>query len=484
MYDPSMRACIIIPTCNRPTIVRRAVESSLYQGLKPHEVVVVDDGSEPPDLHGFPPCVKCVKSGRVGLSKARMTGVVNSSLSCEAIGFLDDDDELLPNHVATLLPALEAGAQFAFSRAKYKYKDFETTDPEPNNKGPKRYYDPSALLSQNIAPVSCFMLRKSALEAVGGFDRDVARLEDWDLWGRMQIEFGDPVFKDVVTNVIHKDAGDNMSDANPFAYGLMCRWRDVVEGRLRYLAPQKRGSMSEREKEAFRPPRVSVVMPVYNEERFLRESIESLLRQTYHDFEIIAVNDGSTDGSRDILGSYGNRVKVMDMPERKGVPRCLNSGIMNSIGEYVARMDADDVAHEKRLESQVKFLDNNREVFVVGSRFLSMSEDLKSVVWKNDVPLSHEDIRLGLKQCNCVGHPTVMVRRKLFEKVGGYDETPSSRHAEDYDLWVRAIKKVKFANLEDVLLKHRTHPQQVTRLNEGENGRNAEAIREIARRTL
>jgi len=483
LYHLSMRACVIIPTCNRPKIVRRAIESVLRQNLLPGEIIVVNDGSEPPDLSGFPPLVKTINSGQVGLAKARMTAVVESSLSCDCFGFLDDDDEYLPNHLSTLVPLLEC-SQFAFSKAIYKYQNFETTDPEPQNKGPKRYYDPTALLSQNVAPVSCFMIRRKAFEDVGGFDPEVARLEDWDLWGRMKIQHGDPLFADSVTNIIHKDAGDNMSDANPFAYSLMCKWRDIVDNRLKYLAQQQRGMMTLREREDFRPARVSVVLPVYNAEKYLRGAVESILRQSHKDFEVIAINDGSTDKSREILASYGPPVSIIDHPSCLGVSKALNDGIMRSIGKYIARMDADDISHENRLEVQVRFMDNNRDVFVAGSEFVSMDDELKKVVWENKVPKEDHEIRETLKERNCMGHPTVIIRRKLFEKIGGYDESPSRRHVEDYDLWVRAAQKFKLANLGDNLLIHRVHPNQITKLNQDENIRNAESVKEMARRTL
>lgn len=478
-----MRPCIVIPTCNRPKTLRRAIESVLKQETKAHEVVVVDDGASPPDLSRFPSTVRCVQSGQVGPTKARMVGVVNSSLSCDCFGFLDDDDEFLPNHISTLVPMLE-GCHFAFSKALYKHKDFETTDPEPFNKGKKRYYDPTALMAQNIAAISCFLMRRKAFEDVGGFDSTVARLEDWDLWGRMQIQHGDPLHADVVTNVIYRDTGDNTSDSNRFAYALMCQWRDIVEQRLKYLAVQKRGLMSPLERDNFKPPQVSIVMPVYNAEKYLREAINSILNQTFRDFEFIVVNDASTDSSPAILSSYGNELKVLNHTERQGVSKSLNLGVMHAMGEYVARMDADDIAHEKRLEVQVRFMDNNRDLFVLGGRFLSMSEDMKNVVWENKVELDHDEIKKTLKERNCMGHPTVMIRRKLFEKMGGYDESPERRHVEDYDLWVRAIPRFKFANLPGNVLMHRVHQGQVTLQNESENKRNAESVREMARRTL
>lgn len=483
MYHLNMRTCIVIPTCNRPQTLRRAIESVLRQEIKAHEVVVVDDGMNPPDLSGFPQMVRLVQSGQVGPTKARMVGVVNASLSCDCFGFLDDDDEFLPNHLSTLVPLLGRG-QFVFSKAMYKHKDFETTDPEPLNKGKKRYYDPTALMTQNIAAISCFLMRRKAFEDVGGFDSTVARLEDWDLWGRMQIQHGDPIHADVVTNVIYRDTGDNTSDSNLFAYSLMCKWRDRVEQRLRYLAVQKRGMMSPLERESFRPPRVSVVMPVYNAEKYLREAIDSILNQTFKNFEFVVVNDASTDSSKSILESYGRALSVFEHPSRMGVSTSLNLGVMHSLGEYVARMDADDMSHEKRLEVQVRFMDNNRDLFVLGGRFLSMSEDMKSIVWENKVELDHDEIKKTLKERNCMGHPTVMIRRKLFEKIGGYDESPARRHVEDYDLWVRAIPRFKFANLPGNLLMHRVHQGQVTLQNEAENKRNAEAVRELARRTL
>ena len=474
------RVAVIIPTFNRPRLLERAVRSVQLQAVPPHEVIVVNDGTEPiPQMAG----VKVVKSGGgEGCAKARNLAFSHLSPETDAIGYLDDDDELLPEHVQLLSEQLDMGHEFVFSKAVYRYLDGSSTeDPEPGNMGPKRYYDPNALLEQNIAPVSSFMHTRKAFVEVGGFDTSIMRLEDWDMWGRMFIRFGPPAFVDKATNAIYKGLGDNMTDSSAFNYSLCCSWRDIVSDRLKHLAAEHRWKPNESDTKRFHVPRVGVVLPVFNAEKWLAECMESVLGQTYSDFEVLAVNDRSTDGSREILERYAimdPRVRIFDTPVRSGVSKALNLGLLVSRSELVARMDADDVCEKDRFRLQVEFLDANKGVAIVGSRFLSMDETLNNVIWDNhDIPTESMDVAAELLKRCCIGHPTVMMRRKVVETIGGYGDGGDCRAVEDYDLWLRASKRFKIANLPLSLLKHRTHGRQVSREMEALQMENAEKIR-------
>lgn len=460
-----IKVAVIIPTFNRPKLLRRAVRSVSLQNKPPDEVIIVNDGDEV-DLE-FDIRVKKVKtSGRIGLNKARNLGLSVMSPDINAICYLDDDDELLPNHISTLLPLLESGNEFAFSRAMYRHRDgTETTDPEPGNKGPKRYYDPGALLVQNIAPVSSFMHTMRACNRIGGWDSSVLRLEDWDFWGRMFIQFGPPAKADDVTNVIYRDSAENMTDSNPYVYAMACHWRDVVNDRLNFMSSMKNGRLVP-ELKRFNPPKVGVVMPCHNASRYLPEAMDSILAQTYGDFEVVAIDDCSSDDTWSQLQDYSKkdrRVRPFRSSERLGVTRALNMGLLYSRSELVARMDADDVSMPERFEVQVNFMDKNPDIWIVGSRFWSMDETLKKVNWDNDVPTDPDEIRERLLHSCCIGHPTVMMRRRLVESIGGYDESESYRAVEDYELWLRASRRYRIANVPQYLLKYREHSGQVTR---------------------
>ena len=474
------KAAVIIPTCDRPKLLERAIHSVQSQTVSPHEIIVVNDGIEPvPQMAG----VKVIRtSGGAGPAAARNLAFSHLSPETDAICYLDDDDELLPDHVKLLSEKLDMGPDFAFSKAVYKDLDGSSTeDPEPGNMGPKRYYDPKALLAQNIAPVSSFMHTRKAFLEVGGWDPSLLRMEDWDFWGRMSIRFGPPAFVDKATNAIYKGLGDNRTDSSAFNYSLACSWRDVVSDRLRHMASEHRWKVSDADLKRFHIPRIGVVLPVFNAEKWLAECLESILGQTYADFEILAVNDRSTDGSRKILERYAAmdpRVRLFDTPARSGVSKALNLGLLVSRSELIARMDADDTCEKDRFRLQVDFLDANRGVAIVGSRFLSMDENLKSVIWDNsDIPTEPQDVAAELLKRCCIGHPTVMLKRRVVESIGGYGEGEDCKAVEDYDLWLRASKRFKIANLPLSLLKHRTHGGQVSKEMEALQRENAEKIR-------
>lgn len=455
---------IILTENNREEMLKRAVESCLAQTRPVSQIIVMNDGLTELKLPKYPKVVTGKTPGQIGLAGARQQAFELLKSDCQAVCYLDDDDELLPNHSEKLVPLLYKSA-YGVSRAKFQYSDgMSTTDPEPNNTGPKRYYDPEALLSQNIAPVSSYIHSVAAGFEVG-WDPTIIRIEDWDFWGRMCIRYGPPAYTGAITNIIHKH-GNNLSGANPLSYSMSCSWRDIVADRLRLLAAERRWHPTKEDKARFHIPKVGVVMPVYNAEKYLAEAVMSILRQTYGDFEIIAVNDGSTDGSRAILEKFAEsdrRVRIFDMPGNSGVTKALNYGLLVSRSEYVARMDADDVSLPERFAKQMDFLDSNKDVSLVGTCFVSMDKDLSYEIWRNNIGGSPDEILTKLRTSNCIGHPTVMVRRRALEQMGGYNEAEAFRGAEDYELWARmAAKGKRLANLHDFLLLHRTYEGQVT----------------------
>jgi glycosyltransferase involved in cell wall biosynthesis len=472
---------IIIPTCDRPETLKKALASALAQKIPAHEIIIVDDGLKAIAVQEGARVIRT--KGREGLSRARQIGVSSISTETDAITYVDDDDELLPNHVGLMSEALSDGTAFAFSKAIFRYPDgTETEDPEPKNHNPnKAYYNPTALLKQNIAPVSSFAHTRDAYEQVGGWDPTLLRMEDWDLWGRMFIAFGPPKLVNAVTNVVNKGGAINLTDANPLTYSMACSWRDIVADRLHYLAETARSPrITQTELDMFHIPRVGVIIPVYNAEKYLHQALDSMICQTYKDFEILAINDGSTDSSRRILQSYEcRRFRLFDMSHNSGVTKTLNYGLLVSRSEYIARMDADDVSSPERLERQVAFLDENRNVGILGTRFLSMNESLSCTHWVNDVQTDPEEVAKELLDRCCIGHPTVMMRRRVVESIGGYDEGEGTKAVEDYELWLRAASRgIKIANLPYHLLKHREYDHQVSKRLDQVQRANFEKVRE------
>src|SRR6185295_9135648 len=160
------------------------------------------------------------------------------------------------------------------------------------------------------------------------------------------------------------------------------------------------------------PPQVSVLMSVYNGEKYLKEAMESILNQSFSDFEFLIFNDSSTDSSREIILSYNDpRIVLIDNKKNIGLTKTLNKGISLAKGKYIARMDADDVCHPERLNEQVNYLDKNAEVAVCGTwvQFLNENEVVKLPTKKNEIKT--------LLFCNsCLAHPSVMIRKSFLEK--------------------------------------------------------------------
>jgi glycosyltransferase involved in cell wall biosynthesis len=206
-------------------------------------------------------------------------------------------------------------------------------------------------------------------------------------------------------------------------------------------------------------PKVSVLMPVYNGERYLREAIESILAQSFGDFEFLIVDDGSSDSSAQIVRSYGDpRIRLEQNQSNAGLIFTLNKGLRLARGSYVARMDCDDVSLPERLERQVAFLESHPQVGICGSWFRKFGHAKeKTVRWSTDP----DGIRCGLLFDAMVGHPTVMLRRELLADVGLFYD-PAYQNAEDFELWVRAAQHCELANLGEVLLRYRVHAAQIT----------------------
>jgi len=200
-------------------------------------------------------------------------------------------------------------------------------------------------------------------------------------------------------------------------------------------------------------PKVTVLMSVYNGQEYLRESIDSILKQTFKDFEFLIINDGSTDKTAEILESYQDpRIKIINNERNIGLTKSLNKGLKLAKGEYIARMDADDISMRNRLEVQYDYLTNNLEVGLVGS-WNGVIDDIGNTIgfWKCNY--SSEDIYYILNFRNCLTHCSVLFRKDLIMNNGGYNETVND--AEDYELWSRVSKITKIYQIQEPLVKWR-----------------------------
>jgi len=204
-------------------------------------------------------------------------------------------------------------------------------------------------------------------------------------------------------------------------------------------------------------PRISVIMSVYNGEKYLREAIDSILNQTFPDFEFIIVNDASTDSSLKIIQSYHDkRIRVIENEENIGLTKSLNKAIKKARGEYIARQDADDISLLNRFEEQLRYLEQHPEVSLLGTSIYRI--DSGGDVTGKRIALAKPTTKDMFKG-NQFSHGSVMFKRQVIDNVGGYNEL--FRYVQDYELWLRIAKHYEVRNLTRILYKLRSHDRNV-----------------------
>lgn len=204
-------------------------------------------------------------------------------------------------------------------------------------------------------------------------------------------------------------------------------------------------------------------MSVYNSEKYLKESIESILNQTYSNFEFIIINDGSKDQSWDIIEYYAKqdgRIRAINNKENKGLIFSLNLGLNLAKGEYIVRMDSDDISMLDRIEKQYKFMKKNQDTVVAASRVkvIKSNKELKSAKSKYFLT---EDIKVGLFFNNVLCHPSVIIDKKKLNQLN-LDYSEKDKGCEDYGLWIKCIRNYDIKIMDEALLKYRIVENGVT----------------------
>ncbi|WP_119462023.1 glycosyltransferase [Rhodospirillaceae bacterium SYSU D60014] len=227
-------------------------------------------------------------------------------------------------------------------------------------------------------------------------------------------------------------------------------------------------------------PQVSVLMSAYNAEAHLHEAVESILRQTFTDFEFIIIDDGSTDATPAILASHADsRIRILTNRRNIGLTASLNRGLAACRGAYIARQDADDRSLPQRLEKQVRWLGEHPEVALIGTAYRAFDE-ARGIDAIHRPPATDGAIRWHMLFHNAFCHSSVMFRAEATGRHGsGYDETLP--FAQDYELWQRLLQSGRGANLPDPLLEHRVHGDAITSTRFAEQQAVAD---EIARRQI
>jgi glycosyltransferase involved in cell wall biosynthesis len=207
-------------------------------------------------------------------------------------------------------------------------------------------------------------------------------------------------------------------------------------------------------------PLISVIMPVFNAEKTIIEALESIRMQTLKDFELIIIDDASSDASFVKIKYFKDRrIRLIHLKNHVGVATALNIGLENTHGKYIARMDSDDVCHSERFAKQVSFLELHSDVVAVGSWVILINAD-GEVLRLKKMPVASQEIRDLILRFNPLIHPTLMIRSEVFKQIGVYDTQLNG--AEDYDLMLRLVSRLNFVNLPEVLLKFRVTRSSIT----------------------
>lgn len=206
-------------------------------------------------------------------------------------------------------------------------------------------------------------------------------------------------------------------------------------------------------------PRVSVLMTVYNSEAYLAEAIESILNQSFTDFKFLIVDDASTDRSKEIIKSYDDpRIILVENTFNLGVPGSSNRGLSVAEGEYIVRMDADDICHPERLKVQVDYMDKHTEIGLCGS-FYETFGSREGIT--DNLAVNSDELKCRLLFSACLMHPTIIIRHSMLRQHDIY-YNPEYRYASDYEFCTMCSRHFHIANINHVLLRYRVHEKQIS----------------------
>jgi len=225
-------------------------------------------------------------------------------------------------------------------------------------------------------------------------------------------------------------------------------------------------------------PLVSVLIPCYNVEKYVEESVNSILNQTYTNLEVIAINDCSTDNTKaklQQLALMDSRITVIDNQTNLKLIKTLNKGIGLCKGEYIARMDADDISLPTRIEKEVDFLEKNKDHDIVSTQFYAFRSENPGKRYLHHSPLLDSELRAYMLFKSGICHPAVLIRKRVFTELCLKFEQ-EYLHVEDYALWSEAIYKTKIANISEPLLLYRVHKYQISSLHEDLQSENKKKV--------
>lgn len=479
---------VIIPTWNRSIETEHAVTSVLHQTFKDFEIIVADDGSTDNTQRIFEnyqdPRVKYLRINHSGLPAAPRNAAIHIAQG-KWIAFLDSDDRWSQKKLSIQIGFLDNHPEICltFSNAYRVINDKRNGTFFPVKNNIKNSFT-SLIDHNNFIINSSAVVRKDVIEKYGGLSEEQNKkgIEDFDLWTKIcidepfyylnqpLIDYTDEPSQSVRSEVsfvnykagmldIYERTYDSLIKGNKLTQDLAC----VLERRIyTYRRELNHWNIFPQKEVNQQKPTVSIILPVYNGEKFIQESIYSILSQTYTDFELIIINDGSIDNTGKLLSTMSDpRIRVITQ-SNQGIVAALNNGIEHSRGKYIARQDHDDISFRTRIAKQVRFLDENPEYGLIGTWSEVWDENN---VFKLMLSLPSTDffLRERLLFDNPFIHSSVIFRRSLLEICGPYDPEFAGSAMEDYELWSRMSNYCKIANLSEILQVYREVSGSITK---------------------
>lgn len=473
---------VIIPTYNRAKFLPEAITSVLGQKLPKNyslEVIVVDDGSEDDtekvlsEFSGKIIYKKLPHSGKPATPRNEALRLAKGDI----IAFQDSDDVWAEDKLIKQLPI------FSNKQIVMSFGNVKTIDQNGRRSNTQHLDEESLLraekfenlLSQNSISTLTVMIRASALEKTGFFsEADALRaVEDYELWLRVAASYPNGLKHIPDTLAYYRVHDQNISTTTDLtAVERLCT---VLETILDYThltavqktkteevlaAMQENWSRLSNETSPKTRPKISVVMSVYNGEKHLKKAIDGILSQTYKDFEFIIIDDGSTDSTSQILAAYKDKRMRIITQSNHGLVYSLNKGVRLARGIYIARQDADDISLPGRFAKEVKLLERNDHLGLVGTFFTYIDEDSEEPSITICMPTKSLDIKRALYITNPIGHGTAMYRKSVFSRTGYY--TNAYGPTEDFELWRRIADTWEMAIIPESMYLYRINKTSIS----------------------
>jgi glycosyltransferase involved in cell wall biosynthesis len=471
----------VIPTHNRARFITAAIESVLAQtGVTwSYEIVVVDDGSTDDTENVLRPYEGAIRYYKIDHSgrpaRARNVGIAEAR--GELVAFLDSDDLWTHDKLATQVPAFDdPEVVLSYGQARKFYGDDLTprehiVDPVRLARG-KNF---RLLLQENVISTLTTVVRRAALVQVGGFNEspELPGVEDYELWLRLVAAFPNRIVSVPRVLALYRvhDGGLGSSDSLTAISRLLAVYGSVW--RRDFLTREQRSALetqlarmhenwSRQQATDGNVPPVSVVMSIYRDRAYVAQAVQSILDQTFDDFELIVVDDGSDDGSYEIVAEFDDpRIRIVRQMNH-GLVHALNTGIRLARAALVARQDADDISLPTRLEREVAWMSANPRCAVVGTFFRYVDERTLEPTGVTITSVTkHVDIVRHMYFDNPIGHGTALIRREAIMNAGGYSASYGPN--EDFDLWRRIVAAGGgIALLPDVYYLYRLNPSSIS----------------------